>query len=133
MTKTSKLTEEELNIRKKDRRKVIIYVSGAYFGNDGGRNIDKNIETAKKAAFSLLEAGFTVITPHLNFPGAVNNYISYNDILDSCLELVKVSHYMYLLDNWVNSNGAKEEVIAAKAYYIPIVHSIEELETVFLL
>ena len=99
MTKISNLTQEELNIKKKDRRKVIIYVCGAYFGDDNGRSINKNIEIAKKVAYNLLEEGFTVICPHLNFPCSLNNYISYNDILNSCLELVKISTYMYLLHN----------------------------------
>ena len=49
MTKISNLTQEELNIKKKDRRKVIIYVCGAYFGDDNGRSINKNIEIATTA------------------------------------------------------------------------------------
>ena len=107
----------------KNRRKIIIYICGAYFGNDNGQSINQNIEKAKEVAIQLTNKGFTVICPHLNFP----KEIDYESALESCLELIKISTYIYLLDNFKESKGAGQELELASQLKIPVVMNLDYL------
>jgi hypothetical protein len=86
----------------------VIFISGKYRGD-----IDTNIETAKKAAIKLWQAGYAVICPHLNtahFDGLCPDSVW----LAGDLEIMKRCDAIYLLSNWIESEGAIKEAEIAR-------------------
>jgi hypothetical protein len=115
-----------------DKRKIIVYVSGAYYGKDSGQSIKSNVELAKQAAIELWERGYGVICPHTNshFTKEECN-CNYDDYLVSYLEIVKRCNVVFMLDNWKESNGASTERQIALENDIPVFYKIQELEDWF--
>lgn len=107
-----------------NRRKILVYLSGAYSGN-----IEANIQKARQTAIKLWELGYTVFTPHLNTIHFEKDcQIPYQDYLIGDLVILKRCDIIFMLDNWQISNGARQEYDLAIALNIPIVHNIEALE-----
>ena len=107
-----------------NRREIIIYLSGPYTGD-----INNNILRARKVAIQLWEKGFTVICPHLNTQNfEVDCKIKYEDYVVGDCEIVKRCDIIFMLPEWEDSVGAKEERNTAHLYYKPVVYSMEELE-----
>ncbi len=121
---------DELNEKeKKNKRKIIIYISGAYMGNDGGRSINKNILLAREYAIKLWELGYTVICPHLNtqfFERDCN--CKQEDFVEGDCEIVKRCNSLFVLSNYIDSKGAQKEIKVAKENNLPIFYKIEDIE-----
>jgi len=115
-----------------NKRKIIIYVSGAYYGKDYGRSINSHIKLARQAAIELWEKGFAVICPHLNnsnFEKDCN--CTYDDYLIGDCEIVKRCNGIFMLENWKESNGASIERQTAIENYIPVFYKIKKVEDYF--
>jgi len=115
-----------------DKRKIIVYVSGAYNGDDKGKSIDSNIKLAREAAIELLQRGFMVIVPHLNtyhFEEDCN--ITQDDYNTGYCELVIRCDAIFRLENWKSSKGALEEIKTAVSVQMPIFDSMSKLEEWF--
>ena len=92
--------------------KKVIYIAGAYRA-DTEWGIFCNIRKAEKKALELWRQGWVVLCPHKNtehFQGACDNRVW----LDGCLEFVRRSDAIYMLNNWTTSEGSKEELKLAK-------------------
>lgn len=92
--------------------KKLLFVSGAYTGD-----VEKNIAKAEEVSIGLIRAGFHVVTPHKNIAG----YEKYEDgtlnkrtWMDMCFNILKRCDAVYVMDNWKNSEGAKEEIAYAE-------------------
>lgn len=112
----------------KDKRKIVVYVSGAYSGNSK-EEIARNIQLAREAAIQLWEIGFAVICPHLNtiyFEEDCN--CTYDDYLNADKEIVKRCDAIFMLENWKSSKGARVEKLTAQDNNIPIFYKTEEVE-----
>lgn len=111
------------------KRNLVIYVSGAYMGNDKGASIDSNIALARQAAIELWEKGYTCICPHLNTANfEVDCNISYNDYLAGDIEIIKRCDAVFALPNYKESKGADIEIREALAHNLPIFFLMSELE-----
>ena len=102
----------------KDKR--LLFVSGAYTGD-----VEKNIAKAEEVSIGLIRAGFHVITPHKNIAG----YEKYEDgtlnkrtWMDMCFNILKRCDAIYVMDNWKDSEGAKEEIAYAHRHGIPVIY-----------
>ena len=112
-----------------NKRKFLIYISGAYMGKDNGQSIDRNIRLAREAAIELWEKGYTVICPHLNTQNFEKDCTCiYEDYLIGDCEIVKRCDGVFMLDNWEESNGASIEKQTALENGIPVFFTIKELE-----
>jgi len=115
-----------------NKRKFLIYISGAYMGKDNGQSIDRNIRLAREAAIELWEKGYTVICPHLNTQNFEKDCSCiYDDYVIGDCEIVKRCNGVFMLDNWEESNGASIEKQTAKENIIPVFFTIKELENYF--
>jgi hypothetical protein len=115
-----------------NKRKLIIYVSGAYMGKYNGKSINNNIKLARKEAIKLWERGYTVICPHLNTQNFEKDCkCTYDDYLIGDCELIKRCNGVLMLDNWKDSNGASIERQTALDYDIPVFYTIQKLESYF--
>jgi hypothetical protein len=113
-----------------NKRKIIVYVSGAYVGKDEGRSIPKNVQLARKESIKVWEKGYGVITPHLNTQFFEKDCsCKYDDYMVADCEILARCDVVLMLSNWENSGGAKIERNYALLYNIPVVYSLEELET----
>ena len=100
------------------KTKGIVYVAGQYRDKNEYR-IRQNILVAETHTLKLLKLGYTPICPHKNF-AYLGSEIGNKKIMDSCLELLRVSDYIYLLPNWRESVGAKREYHFAQKHGISI-------------
>ncbi len=88
----------------------MIYVAGKYRGKTTYEQID-NIRHAELAAIKLWRENWVVICPHLNtqFFDQVYTDIPVSVWLDGGLEILKRCNAVFLLSNWEDSEGAKQE------------------------
>lgn len=115
-----------------NKRKIIIYVSGAYMGKDNGQSINSNINLAREAAIELWQRGYTVISPHLNTQNFEKDCnCTYDDYLVGDCEIVRRCDGVFMLYNWEESNGASIERQIALENNIPVFYKIQELEDYF--
>jgi len=125
-------SKEEKFLYIKNRRDVIIYISGAYMGKDNGKSIDSNIRLAREAAIELWEKGFTVICPHLNTQNFEKDCTcKYEDYLTGDTTIVKRVDAVFMLENWMESQGASVEKATVEDYNIPVFFTIKKVEEYF--
>ncbi len=94
-------------------KQKVVYVAGKYT-SDTEWGIWNNIEHASRVARSLWEQGYAVICPHKNtafFGGAGHSHRQL--WLEGDLEIIRRCDVMYMLNNWKDSEGAKEELALA--------------------
>lgn len=94
---------------------MIVYVCGKYRGKNENE-VFENIYLARSHALKLWKKGYAVICPHTNtmFMGCGDDDI----FLKGDLELLSCCDYIYLLPNWKQSKGAREEVKWARKHKI---------------
>jgi hypothetical protein len=96
-------------------RGILVYISGAYTGD-----IDKNIETARKASIQIAEAGYSFFCPHLNTAHFEKDCkLTYEDYLAMDLEILSRCDVLVYLPNAENSDGSKKEQKFAESMGIP--------------
>jgi len=86
----------------------IIYVAGSFRGKNSWE-IHNNVLKAERAMVKLIGEGYTPICPHKmteNLQGLYPDQV----YLDMCLEFLKVSDAIYVLDNWKQSKGTQVEL-----------------------
>ena len=115
----------------------LVYIAGKYSGLNFNK-VELNIRKARNTALQLIKEvgnkGYFPVTPHMNTSHfeeweGIFKGIDYEYWLQGCHELLKNCDILLLLDNWEDSNGAKEEKKIAEANGMPIFYSIDELKT----
>ena len=114
----------------KNKRQCIVYVSGPLTSSNS-LQVKRNIEIAKQATIELLNRGFGVICPHLNSPIDLESSANYSDYLEMYLEIVKRCDIIFMLPNYLESNGATKERFVAGQNTIPITYTIDQVEGVY--
>lgn len=106
----------------------VIYVSGKYRANTEW-GLMENIAHAERETIKLWKQGWAVICPHKNtahLGGIFNNTQSEHGLwLKGDLEIVNRCDAIYMLSNWRNSDGAKEELDLAKKLGLEIYYEQE--------
>lgn len=111
----------------KNLRNIVVYVSGKYTGKDADE-VRENITNARTTAILVWEAGFCCICPHTNTIFFEKDCLcTYDDYMAGDLELVNRCDALLMLDNWLDSKGAKIEHEHAKKEGKLIFYSIQEL------
>ena len=94
---------------------MLVYVAGPYRGN-----VDKNIQQAREIAIELWEAGHVAICPHLNTANFEKDCVVADQIyLYGDLMILARCDAMVLTPDWMDSEGARNEVVFAKERGIP--------------
>ncbi|MFA5054030.1 MAG: DUF4406 domain-containing protein [Parcubacteria group bacterium] len=94
----------------------LIYVAGPYRAATT-ESIQANIDRAAAAAQRLWRMGWVPICPHLNsahFDGDPEWYLT------GYLEVLRRCDAMYVLKDWVRSEGTKAEIVEAANDCLPI-------------
>lgn len=111
----------------KNRRNIVVYVSGKYSGD-----IPENIRIARIAGAELWDNGYTSLVPHLNCYHfeEICKHTSYDDFISGDLVLLSRSDVIFMLEGWQESKGAKIEHAVALERGIPVVYSLQELNNI---
>ena len=95
------------------KRMKMIYVAGPYVGKDSDET-EKNIERAEKASVELLKLGWVVVTPHKNTAHyeKYHPYLpyTYEFYLTRDFEIIKRCDAVFVLNNYINSQGTLAEI-----------------------
>lgn len=105
----------------------VIYIAGPYRAPNAWE-IEQNIRRAEALALEVWKLGAVAICPHANtryFQGAAPDEVW----LRGDLEILRRCDAVLLTPDWERSMGAREEVMRAHAECLPVLHSIEELES----
>lgn len=103
MSKTLLKNATERKIMKSE---TVIYLSGKITGQN---NYKELFEEAKKDAEDKF-SGATIINPaEISLP----EICEWEDYMSICLRLLDKANIIYLLDNWLESKGARKEYITA--------------------
>jgi hypothetical protein len=86
---------------------IIVYISGAITGIP---NYREKFDLAEK---ELTEKGYTVINP-ARVLDELPKDLAWDDYMELCYPMVKMSGFIYQLDNWEKSKGACIEYGYAK-------------------
>lgn len=90
----------------------LIYVAGKYT-SDNYTDIENNIKKAEYASIELIRRGWAVITPHKNMSHyemyESTGILSYEDWIAIDLEILKRCDAIFMLEDWEDSIGAREE------------------------
>lgn len=106
---------------------IKVYIAGKL--NDGVENYIENLSYMLKEAEKVRKLGFSVFVPGMDFLlGVVAGDLKYEDYFINNIEWLKVSDCVYVLDNWHNSNGTKEEIKIAKELGIPVFYNLGDLK-----
>jgi hypothetical protein len=98
----------------------LVFISGKYRGD-----VDANIAHAKKAAIRLWQAGYVVLCPHLNsahFDGLCPDEVW----LAGDIEMLKRCDIIFMLSNWRDSEGARNELEIATTLGMGIMFEVPE-------
>lgn len=88
------------------KSEIVIYLSGKITGQN---NYKELFEEAKKDAEGKFP-GATIINPaEISLPSICD----WDDYMSICLRLLDKANIIYLLDNWLESKGARKEYITA--------------------
>lgn len=105
----------------------VIYIAGPFRGPNHWA-VEQNIRRAETLALEAWRLGCAVICPHTNtrfFDGAADDKIW----LDGDIEIMLRCDAVLLTDNWQQSSGAKAEVAVARDAKIPVLLSLQELQS----
>lgn len=106
-----------------NRRMKLIYVSGKYTGTP--EQVLANIRVSELASLKLLNLDWAVLTPHKNTSGYEKfekqfPNLDYNFFMDIDVEMLRRCDAIFMLENWVDSRGAKIELDFAIENNIPV-------------
>jgi len=90
-----------------------IFVSGAYRSKWGKLGVVWNIFKAWRAGRKLVRQGYSVFVPHLN-TALMDDLQPVDFFLNCCLKELPNFEIIFMMRNWQNSIGAKEELAEAK-------------------
>lgn len=96
----------------------VMYIAGAYRGKTVWRT-RQNIKKAEEAAAKYWQEGFAVICPHKN-SALMDGLVSEDHWLDAYIEILKRCDIILMLDNWRESEGAKQELKIAVNHGITV-------------
>jgi len=104
----------------------MLYLAGKYSDPEPSE-VQRNINYAVKNAAKLIKKGHTVIIPHTLYDERIEREIGYEAILKMDFDIILYCEAVVLLDNWINSPGAKREVKHALSNGIKVYDSVDEV------
>lgn len=90
----------------KNENETVIYLSGKITGQ---ANYKELFEEAKKDAEDKFPGATTINPAEISLP----EICDWDDYMSICLRLLDKANIIYLLDNWLESKGARKEYITA--------------------
>lgn len=99
----------------------LVYIAGPYRDSRGFYFSKINIDNAEKAEIYYLSNGYSVFCPHKCY-GGIDGAVPEPAIMASCMEVLKRSDIVVMLDGWQDSVGARAEHDLAKSLCKEIVY-----------
>jgi hypothetical protein len=109
-----------------DKPLKVIYVAGKYNDERGEWYVECNIREAERAAQFIWINGGVAICPHLNTK-MFGGLCSYETWIQGDLEILSRCDAIYMLPNWIASEGAKQELEFAMKHNIPVLYDNKDL------
>jgi len=103
----------------------VIYIAGKYRDRNEWE-VTQNIRKAEEVAVFIWKNGGIAICPHKNtayFGGICPDEVW----LQGDLEIIKRCDAIFAIPNWIDSNGAKQEINFALKNNVPVLNEEEEL------
>lgn len=101
----------------------LVYLSGPYTAH-GGRSTEQHIETARRYAVLVWNAGHAAIVPHLNTAGFEHlSTATYKQYMAAYLKLVGRCDAILMIDHWEESSGARAELERAQTLGLPVFYA----------
>ena len=111
------------NFTEEKMRKCLIYVSGKYTDQTQERTRG-NVLVARMIAQRLIDKGAYIFCPHTHSHGF--HGLTHSDWLEMDCHILSVCDAIYMIPNWKESAGAKEEYHEALANNIPVLFNMDE-------
>ena len=92
-----------------------LYVCGPVSGRE-----DRNRGAFERARYTLIVAGYDVVTPHDIIPEDADDATERDAIMQRCYDTVSACDGVALLPDWADSRGATQEVDHACSQHIPV-------------
>lgn len=119
--KIKELRPELMRFRTRPLKAQLIFVSGKYTGD-----VKENMAKALEAGVEIINRGHTPVIPHTMFNG-MDDIVSYNEIMDCCIALIRQCDGVLFLEGWQDSNGARIEFLAANAFWRQLYFGVEDI------
>jgi hypothetical protein len=106
----------------------LIYTAGPYNDKRGEHYVLENIMRARQAALFIWRNGGVAICPHLNtyfFDGAFG--LHRDTWIKGDLEIIKRCDGIYMVENWENSEGSKQELDFATEHGLKAMFTYEQV------
>ena len=104
---------------------IVIYLAGPYNGD-----VEGNIQRAEKVSIELIKKGYSVITPHKNtahYEKYENENLNINTWMEMDFNIIKKCDVIFVMENWEDSVGVKQELHFAKSHDVPIIFLSETI------
>jgi hypothetical protein len=112
--------------------KTKVYVAGSYSA-DNVIDVLGNIRKGISVSAAIMNMGFAVFSPWLDFQLALSSYgacLIKEDYQENSMAWLEVSDCVFVLPNSEKSRGVKREIIKANKLGIPVYYKIEYLKGV---
>jgi hypothetical protein len=94
-----------------------IYIAGAYQNSDLIKALG-NMRKGIAASAEFIRLGWAAFCPWIDYQFSFFEDLSRKDYLEYSLSWLEASHLMYVLSDWENSNGTREEIQVANSLEI---------------
>jgi hypothetical protein len=105
---------------------IKVYVAGPYSA-DNILDVLKNIRTGISAATLLLQNGFAVFCPFVDFQYGLSGSLPMEVYKNNSLEFLNSCDIILMLPGWEQSKGAKEELRIAMFRNMRVFYDVETL------
>jgi hypothetical protein len=117
---------DPVRVYPEDKPLKVIYVAGKYNDERGEWYIVCNIREAERAAQFIWLNGGVAICPHMN-TSLWGGLCSWETWIQGDLEILSRCDAIYMLPNWITSEGAKQELEFAMKRNIPVLYDNKDL------
>ena len=105
---------------------IKVYVAGPYSA-DNILDVLKNIRTGVSAATLLLQNGFAVYCPFVDFQFGLSDSLPMDVYKNNSLAFLDSCDVILMLPNWEHSKGAREELKVAMFKNMRVFYDVENL------
>lgn len=118
--------EPPSEVRAAGKRTIpLVYIAGKYTAPDALR-MELNVRRAEEMAYAIARLGIMPVCPHTNLRYMAADLAKF--LYPATLELMRVCDAVFLLPDWMESDGARGENADALRHGQPVFQSLQSLK-----